>query len=153
MGRDTAMAERHGSLRKRAQTALAVALIAASAPADAQEADGNAGRDAYLARQAWLHRAEVLANLAVTYEICGWGTIDLRPIVLAEVMAADPHVSTWDTVAARYEAAQRERRRLEAALTAHGHHEPYRRHVGLYPTEGCRPELRERIEALTGVTD
>lgn len=109
------MAERHGSLRKRAQTALAVALMAASAPADAQEAE--------------------------------------RPIVLAEVMAADPHVSTWDTVAARYEAAQRERRRLEAALTAHGHHEPYRRHAGLYPTEGCRPELRERIEALARVPD
>ena len=87
---------------ERAQAALAVALMAASAPAGAGEADGNAGRDAYLALQAWLHRAEVLANLALTYEICGWGNIDLRPVVLAEVMAADPDVSTWDAVAARY---------------------------------------------------
>ena len=136
-----------GGLRPaRVLAAAAFLFVLGSAGALAQDRDD--GRSAYLAMLGWLHRADVLANLAVTHEVCGWGTIDLRPALLSRVMAADPSVSTWDVVAARYDATQSQRRYLEATLTANGHHDPYRRHAGLYPTEGCSPALRERIEGV-----
>lgn len=100
----------------------------------------------YLAYQRWLFAADVAANDAVTYEICGWGMIDLRTPFLASAIKQDVDVTAWHELAKRYDDAMRERRQTEAMLTAHGANAPTQRISGLYATGGCTEPLRKRIE-------
>ena len=104
----------------------------------------------YLTLQRWLTVAEDRANDAVTYEICGWGRLDLRTTLLAAAMADGVTATAWDQIAARYDQAADQRRRLEAVLTAHGHHPPAERVTGLHPTGGCPDALRRTIEGHVG---
>lgn len=100
----------------------------------------------YLAMQRWLHAADVAANESVTYEICGWGVIDLRTPFLSSAIKHGVDVLAWDELAKRYDDTARERQRTEAVLTAHGANAPMQRTSGLHATSGCADAVRERIE-------
>lgn len=100
----------------------------------------------YIAYQRRLLAAEMAANDAVTYEICGWGMIDLRTSFLATAIKQGVDVTVWDELAKRFDDTARERRRTEAVLTAHGANAPMQRTSGLYATGGCTDALREQIE-------
>ncbi|MFZ4703294.1 MAG: hypothetical protein ACOYMG_24895 [Candidatus Methylumidiphilus sp.] len=104
----------------------------------------------YLTMQHWLHAADVAANDSVTYEICGWGVIDLRTSFLSAAIRQGGDVTAWDELAKRYDDAARERRRTEAVLTAQGANTPTERTSGLYATGGCSSVVRERIEHGNG---
>ena len=49
----------------------------------------------YLAIQRWLHEADVMANKSVTYEICGWGVIDLRTPFLSAAIERGIDIRVW----------------------------------------------------------
>lgn len=102
----------------------------------------------YLAYQQWLHAADVAANESVTYEICGWGMIDLRTSFLSAAIKQGVDVTAWHELAKRYDDAVRERRQMEAVLTAHGANAPMQRTSGLYFTDGCSPARRKQIEDM-----
>lgn len=119
----------------------ALFCIVACVQARAQERGSG-----YIAYQRWLFAADTAANDAVTYEICGWGVIDLRTPFLIVAIKEGVDVTVWDALAKRYDDAERERRRLEAVLTAYGENKPTRRIGGLYATGGCADTVRERIE-------
>jgi len=121
-----------------------VALVFAHA-LDAH-AEPNGLGSGYLAYQQWLHAADVAANESVTYEICGWGVIDLRAPFLSAAIKKGVDVTAWHELAKRYDDAARERRQTEALLTAHGANMPMQRTSGLYATGGCVDAVRERIE-------
>lgn len=110
------------------------------------EARAEEHGSAYLTLQRWLHAADVTANESVTYEICGWGMIDLRTPFLSAAIKQGVDVQAWDELAKRYDDAIRERRRTEAVLTAHGANTPVQRTSGLYATGGCTDAIRERVE-------
>jgi len=101
--------------------------------------------------QKWLQAAEDAANEHVTYEICGWGSIDLLTPFLAGAVRQGVDALMWDELTRRYEEAIRERRRAEAVLTAHGANAPNQRTTGLYATGGCSNSVRQRIEKKAAV--
>jgi hypothetical protein len=117
--------------------------FAAPKPALTQEAGKQTG---YLSMQRWLFDADTLANESITYEICGWGTIDLRTPLLSAFMERGFSALSWDDLMKRYDDSILERRRLEAMLTAHGANMPERRAMGLHATGGCVEGTRERIK-------
>ena len=98
-----------------------------------------------------LQALEDAANDQVTYEICGWGSIDLLTPHLLAVYRRDKDISRMDEFARQYEQIVRERRQMEATLTAHGANAPAQRTTGLYPTGGCSASVRERIEHRAAV--
>lgn len=107
----------------------------------------------YIAYQRQLFAADMAANDAVTYEICGWGVIDLRTPFLIAAIKEGVDVTVWDALAKRFDDAEWERRRLEAVLTAHEENKPMQRTTGLYATGGCTNTVRKRIERkLKGTT-
>ncbi|MBP7337496.1 hypothetical protein [Niveispirillum sp.] len=126
----------------RANAVLAAAFTLSVATSDSQAEERGSG---FLAFQRWLHAADVAANDAVTYEICGWGMIDLRTPFLAAAIKQGVDVTAWDDLAERYDDAARERRQTEAVLTARGANAPMQRTSGLYATGGCTEALRKRI--------
>lgn len=130
--------------RSSAALAIAVALIATAHVSHAEERGSG-----YLAYQQWLHAADVAANESVTYEICGWGMIDLRTSFLSAAIKQGVDVTAWHELAKRYDDAVRQRRQTEAVLTAHGANAPMQRTSGLYATGGCTDSVRERVERLT----
>lgn len=127
--------------------ATLVALLVSGA-ANAVSADDSGA--AYLAMQCWLHAADAAANDGVTYEVCGWGVIDLRTPFLSAAIKQGVDATAWDDLATRYDDAARERRRTEAVLTAHGANAPTQRTSGLYATAGCAESVRTRIEQMGG---
>lgn len=120
-----------------------VTLALAFDPGGVQAQERGSG---YLAFQRWLHAADVAANDAATYEICGWGMIDLRTPMLSAAIKQGVDVTAWHELAKRYDDAARERRETEAVLTAHGANAPMQRITGLYATGGCADKVREQIE-------
>lgn len=130
--------------RSGAALAIAVALIATAHVSHAEERGSG-----YLAYQQWLHAADVAANESITYEICGWGVIDLRTPFLSVAIKQGVDVTAWHELAKRHDDAVRERRQTEAVLTAHGANAPMQRTSGLYATGGCTDTVRERIERPT----
>lgn len=96
-----------------------------------------------------MHAADVAANESVTYEVCGWGVIDLRTSLLSSAIEQGVDVLALDELAKRYDDAARERRRTEAVLTAHGMNAPMQRISGLHFTGGCTDAVRARIEQQT----
>ncbi|MFC5356540.1 hypothetical protein [Azospirillum himalayense] len=104
---------------------------------------------AFIAFQRWLHAADMAANDAATHEICGWGVIDLRTPFLARAIRRGVDATAWDDLAKRYDDASRERRYVEAMLTAHGANAPVQRIGGIHATGGCTDALRERVERQT----
>ncbi|HYH20696.1 MAG TPA: hypothetical protein VD995_18975 [Azospirillum sp.] len=131
----------------KAYRAAGVALLFTHA-LDAHAEPSSLG-SGYLAMQRWLHAADVAANESVTYEICGWGMIDLRTPFLSSAIKQGVDVTAWDELARRYDDAARERQRTEALLTAHGANAPMQRTSGLHATGGCTDAVRERIERQT----
>jgi hypothetical protein len=115
--------------------------LGSSAPAH-----GEGKGSGYLAIQRWFHEADVMANKSVTYEICGWGVIDLRTPFLSAAIEQGIDIRVWEDLAKRYDDAERERRRAEAILTEHGENAPLKRTSGLYATGGCANSVREQIE-------
>jgi hypothetical protein len=76
--------------------------------------------DDYMMVRKWLQAMDDAAAARVTYEICGWGPIDLlTPLLTAGQHEGFRHL-TLDELAKRYDEELRERRRTEAVLTAHG---------------------------------
>ncbi|WP_240002397.1 hypothetical protein [Oleisolibacter albus] len=136
------------SYNARANAVLAAALTFSVAAGDSHAQERGSG---YLAFQRWLHAADVAANDAITYEVCGWGMIDLRTPFLAAAIKQSVDVTAWDDLAKRYDNAARERRRTEAVLTAHGANAPMQRTSGLYATGGCTDAVRERTEQQVSV--
>lgn len=124
--------------------ALALAVVLAAGPASSGRA--SEGIDVYVTAQRWLQAAEDAANDRVTYENCGWGSIDLLTPFLAGAVRQGVDAPMWDELTRRYEEAVRERRRTEAVLTAHGANAPNQRTTGLHATGGCSDSVRQRIE-------
>lgn len=123
--------------------AMLAAALAMSAPPTAHAEDRIPG---YVTTQRWLQAAEAAANEQVTYEVCGWGSIDLLTPFLTAAIRQGVDVALWDSLTQRYEDTARERRRTEAVLTAHGANAPPQRTTGLHATGGCTDSVRERIE-------
>lgn len=69
-----------GRSRTRICAAMLAVIASFSLPNATRAQERGSG---YLAYQRWLHAADVAANDAVTYEVCGWGMIDLRTPFLA----------------------------------------------------------------------
>ncbi len=125
----------------------AAALSAAGVPSSAGEpARGAARGAAYVDDQRWFHLAEVMANEAVTYEMCGWGPIDLRSALLRAAIRDEMDALAWDELIVRFNHVRQIRWEIEAVLTAHGENDPADRTTGLFPTAGCSAAVRERIE-------
>lgn len=122
-----------------------VVLLSATLAGSANAADSSSRAD-YITMQKWLQAAEDAANERVTYEICGWGSIDLLTPFLAGAVRQGVDAPMWDELTRRYEEAVRERRRTEAVLTAHGANAPNQRTTGLHATGGCSDSVRQRIE-------
>ncbi|HYD69266.1 hypothetical protein [Azospirillum sp.] len=127
-----------------------VVLLSAALAGSANAADSSFHVD-YITMQKWLQAAEDAANEHVTYEICGWGSIDLLTPFLAGAVRQGVDALMWDELTRRYEEAIRERRRAEAVLTAHGANAPNQRTTGLYATGGCSNSVRQRIEKKAAV--
>jgi len=102
----------------------------------------------YVTAQRWLQAAEDAANARVTYEVCGWGSIDLLTPLLTGALRRGVDPVMLDALATRYDDSVRERRRNEAVLTAHGANAPMQRVTGLHATGGCADSVRARIERL-----
>lgn len=100
----------------------------------------------YVTDYRWRQVAEEAANEQVTYEVCGWGFIDLLTPFLLTLSGQGFDVGLADELARRYEDSARERRRTEAVLTAHGANAPTQRTTGLHATGGCSEAVRARIE-------
>jgi hypothetical protein len=112
-----------------------------------------AGAEDYLTIRKWLQAVDDAAAARVTYEICGWGPIDLlTPLLTAGQHEGFRHL-TLDELAKRYDEELRERRRTEAVLTAQGSNAPSQRFTGLYATGGCSDAIRERIERASRAED
>lgn len=121
-------------------------VLLSVALAGSANATGLTSRVDYITMQKWLQAAEDAANERVTYEICGWGSIDVLTPFLAGAVRQGVEALMWDELTRRYEEAVRERRRTEAVLTAHGANAPNQRATGLYATGGCSDSVRQRIE-------
>jgi len=132
---------------KPARNTLTALLILTAAPTLHAE-DRILG---YVAGYRWWQAAEEVANERVTYEICGWGSIDLLTPFLLAVHRQGLDAGMADELAGRYYAALRERRQTEAVLTAHGANAPAQRTTGLHATGGCSDSVRERIEGKAAV--
>lgn len=130
-------------VRQMAQVAAVCAMLC---PGVATQVRADSIGSGYLAMQRWLHAADVVANESVTYDVCGWGFVDLRTPFLSAAIRHGIDVLAWGELAKRYDDSARERRRMEAALTAHGANAPIQRTTGLYATGGCADAVRERIE-------
>jgi hypothetical protein len=100
----------------------------------------------YLTTRKWLQAVDDAVAGNITYEICGWGFIDLLTPLLTAGQRHGFRPLALDELAKRYDDESRERRRTEAVLTAHGANAPTQRVTGLYATGGCSDSIRERIE-------
>lgn len=125
---------------------IVMALVIAGAGLAKAENASTQGA-AFLSFQKWLFEADRAAIDMLTYEICGWGVIDLRTPLLQKAVASGMDPSGWRALAQRIDESVREARRNEALQTGQGTRPPSQRSVGLHGTNGCAPDIRYRIEA------
>lgn len=101
----------------------------------------------YVEGYRWLQQAEWLADAEVTYAACGWGRISLAPDRMEATTGDGLTVRQREAFLRRYDAALRERLRLEVILSASGQ-PAHARTRGIFATGGCADSVKREIEAL-----